>query len=135
MHGFVPLTASPQHRRQDPARRIHLFADACGLSQAQPQQPVPMLPRRASAMHAFPAGQAATGTPPRTRLWQQGHRDAWRAGTEYITQTAAQWQQALLGQRAQSNVGRTPLGPGRPCLPFWRSPQPSQPTNITLLPW
>jgi Phosphotransferase enzyme family len=96
MHGFVPLSANPQHRRADAAGRMRLFADAYGLSEAQRQQLVPMLARRTNAMHAFLAGQAASGTQPWARLWQQGHGDAWRADTEYITQREDQWQQALL---------------------------------------
>jgi len=76
---------------------MRLFADAYGLTQAQRQQLVPMLARRAGTMHAFLAQQAASGTQPWTRLWQEGHGDAWRADTEYIAQRDDKWQQALLG--------------------------------------
>jgi len=97
MHGFVPLSANPRHQHGSPVHRMRLFADAYGLTQAQRQQLVPMLARRAGTMHAFLAQQAASGTQPWTRLWQEGHGDAWRADTEYIAQRDDKWQQALLG--------------------------------------
>ena len=62
---------------------MRLFADAYRLDQAQRQALLPMLARRTTAMHDFLAGQAAAGTQPRTRLWQDGHGRAWRAGTDY----------------------------------------------------
>lgn len=96
MHGFIPLSANPQHQRHDAAHRMRLFADVYGLSQPQRQQLVPMLARRTNAMHTFLARQAASGTQPWARLWQQGHGDAWRADTEYVAQRENTWQQALL---------------------------------------
>jgi hypothetical protein len=47
-------------------------------------------------MHAFLAQQAARGTQPWTRLWHDGHGDAWHADAGYITQRERQWHQALL---------------------------------------
>jgi hypothetical protein len=48
-------------------------------------------------MHTFLARQAAQGTHPWARLWQQGHGDAWQADTSYITQREDHWRQSLLG--------------------------------------
>jgi hypothetical protein len=45
----------------------------------------------------FLAQEAAQGTPPWARLWQEGHGDAWHADTRYIAQREHQWHQALLG--------------------------------------
>jgi hypothetical protein len=96
LHGFVPLSANPRYQRSNPAHRIRLFADAYGLDQAQRQELLPMLARRAKAMHDFLAGQAATGTQPWTRLWHAGHGRAWRADTDYIAEREDTWRQALL---------------------------------------
>jgi hypothetical protein len=52
---------------------MRLFAYAYGLDQAQRQQVVPMLARRAKAMRDFLAGQAAAATQPLAQLWQAGH--------------------------------------------------------------
>jgi hypothetical protein len=47
-------------------------------------------------MHDFLAGQAAQGNQSWTRLWQEGHRDAWQADTNYITQRTDHWRHVLL---------------------------------------
>jgi hypothetical protein len=96
LHGFVPLSANPRYQRGSPAHRMRLFADAYGLDQAQRQELLPMLARRAKAMHDFLAGQVATGTQPWTRLWHAGHGRAWRADTDYIAKREDTWRQALL---------------------------------------
>jgi len=97
MHGFAPLSADPAFQRDDAGRRLRLIADAYGLTEAQRVDIVPLLARRTRAMHAFLAREAARGTQPWARLWQQGHGDAWDADTSYIAQREARWQQALLG--------------------------------------
>jgi Ser/Thr protein kinase RdoA (MazF antagonist) len=97
LHGFVPLSANHGYQRGNPVHRMGLFADVYGLDQVQREQLLPMLPRRTRAMHAFLAQQAANGTQPWARLWQQGHGDAWRADTEYIARQLDKWRQALLG--------------------------------------
>ena len=97
MHGFVPLSADPAVQRADAGRRLRLIADAYGLTERQRREIIPLLARRTQAMHDFLAEQAAQGTQPWTRLWQEGHGAAWHADTEYITQRAHQWHQALLG--------------------------------------
>lgn len=48
-------------------------------------------------MHAFLAREAARGTQPWARLWQQGHGGTWAADASYIAQRGARWHQALLG--------------------------------------
>jgi hypothetical protein len=48
-------------------------------------------------MYDFLADQAAGGTQPWARLWQEGHGQGWRADTEYIERRAAEWRHALLG--------------------------------------
>jgi len=96
LHGFVPLSANPRYQRNDSARRMRLLADTYGLDQAQRQELLPMLARRTKAMYDFLAGQAAVGTQPWTRLWQQGHGLTWQADTDYIAERAATWHQALL---------------------------------------
>jgi hypothetical protein len=96
LHGFVPLSANPQYQRGNPAHRMRLFADAYGLDQAQRQELIPMLTRRARAMYDFLAAQAATGTQPWTRLWQAGHGRAWEADTNYIARLEDTWHRALL---------------------------------------
>jgi hypothetical protein len=97
MHGFAPLSADPAVRRADVSRRLRLIADAYGLTEPQRLDIIPLLARRTRAMHDFLARQAAQGTQPWARLWREGHGDAWRADTRYITERAAQWHQALLG--------------------------------------
>jgi aminoglycoside phosphotransferase (APT) family kinase protein len=97
MHGFAPLSADPALKRDDAGRRLRLIADAYGLTEAQRLDIVPLLARRTRAMHAFLAREAARGTQPWARLWQEGHGDAWDADTSYIAQREARWHQALLG--------------------------------------
>lgn len=97
LHGFVPLSANPRYQRGNPAHRMRLFAAVYGLDQAQRQELLPMLARRAQGMHDFLAGQAAAGTQPWARLWQAGHGRAWRADANYIAGREDTWQHALLG--------------------------------------
>jgi len=97
MHGFVPLSANPAFQREDAGRRLRLIADGYGLTEGQRLGIIPLLARRTQAMHAFLAGQAARGTQPWARLWQEGHGGAWQADADYITQRESQWHQALLG--------------------------------------
>jgi aminoglycoside phosphotransferase (APT) family kinase protein len=97
LHGFVPLSADPGYQRVDADRRLRLVADEYGLTQEQRQLLVPMLTRRARAMHDFLARQAAGGTEPWARLWQQGHGAAWQADADYIERQAEAWRRALLG--------------------------------------
>jgi hypothetical protein len=96
-HGFAPLSANPVFQRDDAGRRLRLIADAYGLTEQQRLDIIPLLGRRTQAMHTFLARQAAQGTQPWARLWQQGHGDAWQADTSYITQREEHWRQALLG--------------------------------------
>jgi len=97
MHGFAPLTADPARRRDDAGRRLRLMADAYGLTERQRLDVIPLLARRAAAMHAFLASQAALGAQPWARLWREGHGDAWRADTAYITRRESRWRRALVG--------------------------------------
>jgi phosphotransferase family enzyme len=96
IHGFVPLTADTAYQRKDASHRLRLIADGYGLTEEQRQQIIPMLARRTRAMHTFLADQAASGSQPWARLWQEGHGEAWRADTDYITQHQRQWHDALL---------------------------------------
>lgn len=97
IHGLAPPSANPAFQRDDAGCRLRLIADAYGLTEKQRQDIVPLLARRTQAMHAFLAQQAARGTQPWARLWQEGHGGAWQADTSYITQREHQWNQALLG--------------------------------------
>jgi hypothetical protein len=97
IHGFVPLTANPMHQRDDAAHRLRLIADTYELGEQQRRDILPLLARRTHSMYAFLAEQAAQGAQPWSRLWQEGHGDAWRADTDYIRQREHQWHQALLG--------------------------------------
>jgi Phosphotransferase enzyme family len=97
IHGFIPLTADPAFQREDAGRRLRLFADAYGLTQAQRQQIVPLLARRTRAMHTFLAEQAAREVQPWARLWREGHGDAWLGDTEYIAGREKLWHRMLLG--------------------------------------
>ncbi len=96
-HGFAPLSAGPAFRCGDAARRLRLIADAYGLTESQRLEIVPLLAARARAMHDFLARQAAQGTQPWARLWDEGHGDAWRADAGYIARREDQWTRALLG--------------------------------------
>ena len=96
LHGFVPLSANPRFQRGKPARRMRLFADAYGLGQDQRQELVPMLTRRAQAMHDFLAAKSAAGTQPWTRLWDAGHGRTWQADANYIAEREDAWHHALL---------------------------------------
>jgi Ser/Thr protein kinase RdoA (MazF antagonist) len=97
MHGFAPLSANPSFQREDASRRLCVIADGYGLNQQQRLDIIPLLARRTRAMHDFLARQAARGTQPWARLWQEGHGNAWRADAAYITRHQGQWHQALLG--------------------------------------
>jgi hypothetical protein len=97
VHGFVPLSADPAYQRDDAGRRLRLIADAYGLTERQRLDIIPLLARRAAAMHAFLAREAARGTQPWTRLWQEGHGDVWQADAVYTARRARQWHRALLG--------------------------------------
>jgi hypothetical protein len=97
MHGFVPLTANPTYQRDNAAHRLRLIADTYDLTERQRHDILPLLARRTHSMHSFLAEQAAQGTQPWTRLWQEGHGDAWQADTNYINQHERRWHQALLG--------------------------------------
>jgi hypothetical protein len=97
MHGFAPLSADPAVQRDDAGRRLRLIADAYGLTERQRLDIIPLLARRTRAMRAFLAREAARGTQPWARLWQEGHGDAWDADTSYIARREDQWHQALLG--------------------------------------
>ncbi|MGH3212175.1 MAG: phosphotransferase [Trebonia sp.] len=97
MHGFAPLSADPAIQRDDAGRRLRIIADAYGLTEQQRLGIIPLLARRTRAMHAFLAREAARGTQPWARLWQEGHGDTWDADTRYIAQREARWHQALLG--------------------------------------
>jgi hypothetical protein len=97
LHGFVPLSADPGYQHDDAGRRMRLVADEYGLTQEQRQLLVPMLARRARAMHDFLARQAASGAKPWARRWEQGHGAAWQADTDYIERRAETWRRALLG--------------------------------------
>jgi len=97
MHGFAPLSADPAHQRADAGRRLRVIADAYGLSERQRLDVVPLLARRAQAMHDFLAEQAARGTQPWARLFREGHGDVWQADAGYITKREDEWRHALLG--------------------------------------
>ena len=97
MHGFAPLSASPAYQRDDAGRRLRIIADAYGLSGQQRLDIIPLLTRRTQAMYGFLAQQAARGSQPWARLWDEGHGDVWQADARYIRQREDQWHQALLG--------------------------------------
>lgn len=96
IHGFAPLTASATYQARDPGYRLRVMADAYGLTEAQRREIVPMLARRTRSMHTFLAQQAARGNQPWTRLWREGHGDAWWADAEYTAEREDQWRRALL---------------------------------------
>ncbi len=98
IHGFIPLTANLTYqRRHDASQRLRLFADAYDLTERQRVDIIPLLARRTRSMHTFLAEQAAQGAQPWTRLWHEGHGDAWRADADYVAEREHQWHQALLG--------------------------------------
>ncbi len=93
----MPLTADPAYHREDAGRRLRLIADTYELTERQRINILALLARRTRAMYTFLAEQAAQNVQPWTRLWQEGHGDAWHADAEYITQHGQQWHHALLG--------------------------------------
>ncbi|MFF2077198.1 phosphotransferase enzyme family protein [Kitasatospora sp. NPDC058162] len=99
LHGFVPLMAHPDWRRDDAdaGERLRVFADAYGLDEAERRRLVPLLGRRTRSMHDFLRDQAGRGVQPWARLWAEGHGDAWRGDAEYIEEREAHWERALLG--------------------------------------
>jgi len=97
MHGFVPLTADRTYQRDDAGHRLRLIADTYDLTERQRRDILPLLARRAGSMYAFLAEQAAQRVQPWSRLWQEGHGDAWQADSDYINQHEHQWHRALLG--------------------------------------
>jgi hypothetical protein len=97
VHGFVPLSANPRWQRRDAATRVRVFADAYGLDESQRRELVPMLARRARAVHDFLARQSRAGVQPWAGMWATGHGDAWQADADYIQAREAAWAAALLG--------------------------------------
>ena len=95
IHGFIPLSANPRWQRQDAGTRVRIFADAYGLDDFQRRKLVPLLSRRTRAMYGFLARQAGAGVQPWTRMWENGHGDAWRADADYIQAHEAVWAAAL----------------------------------------
>jgi hypothetical protein len=85
------------HLHEAGFRGAPLMADAYGLTERERLDIIPLLARRTRAMHAFLAREAARGTQPWARLWQEGHGDTWDADTRYIARREGQWHQALLG--------------------------------------
>ncbi|WP_062216945.1 phosphotransferase enzyme family protein [Streptomyces sp. NBRC 109706] len=97
-HGFLPLSADPALRRidQDAARRLRLFADSYGLTEAERQALVPLLGVRARSMHDFLCDRSAVGAQPWTDLWRDGHGTVWRADADYADARQDLWRTALL---------------------------------------
>lgn len=81
LHGFVPLSASPDQQREDAPARVREFADAYGLDERGRRELVPLLARRTRSMHDFLRDQT---TEPWTRLWAEGHGAVWAADADYI---------------------------------------------------
>ncbi|MGW3098395.1 phosphotransferase enzyme family protein [Streptomyces sp. NPDC001102] len=96
VRGFVPLSAHPHWQTPDAAARLRLFADAYGLDEAERRRLVPLLGRRTRAMHDFLREQHALGNQPWSRLWAEGHGDAWRGDAEYVEAREERWLRALL---------------------------------------
>ncbi|GAA2404666.1 phosphotransferase [Streptomyces glaucosporus] len=96
-HAFVPLSAHPAWQRADAGRRLRVLADAYGLDEDERRRLVPLLGRRARAMHDFLRDQAALGNQPWTRLWREGHGEVWRRDAEYTERREHLWLRALLG--------------------------------------
>lgn len=95
-HGFVPLSADRRWHHLDAALRLRILVDAYGLDQEQRRKLVPMLERRARAMHDLLAFEAARGAQPWLRLWQDGHGDTWGSDAKFIAERVHMWESALL---------------------------------------
>lgn len=63
---------------------MRIIVDAYGLYQTQRHHLLFLLAPRTRSMVDFLAAQAAAGTQPWTRLWQDSRGRAWRADTTYI---------------------------------------------------
>lgn len=96
LKGFVPLSADPARQRADAGGRVRLMVDAYGLDEGERLSLVPMLGRRARAMHDFLKAEAARGRQPWSRLWVEGHGDVWRADADYAEEHREHWTRALL---------------------------------------
>jgi hypothetical protein len=56
------------------------------------------MPERSTTARTGRLARLASAThQPWTRLWQEGHGDAWQADAEYISAREHRWRQALLG--------------------------------------
>jgi hypothetical protein len=97
LHGFVPPSADPRWQRADAGHRMRVLVDAYGLDEAGRRGLVALLAPRTRSMYDFLAEQAADGRQPWTRLWDDGHGQAWQADTEYIERRTDEWLRALLG--------------------------------------
>lgn len=91
---FAPLAAHVAPAVS--ARRLRLLVDAYDLGEPRRQALVRLLGPRARSMRDFLAAQAAAGTRPWTRLWQDGHGAAWQSKAEHIERHAEVWTRALL---------------------------------------
>jgi hypothetical protein len=95
-HGFVPLSADPGWRRPEPGRRLRVLVDAYGLDEADRVGLLARLGPRTRSMATFLRAQAALGAQPWTRLYEEGHADAWSADADHVEAHAADWRHALL---------------------------------------
>ena len=91
VHGFVPLSADPDHLRSDAGPRLRTFVDAYGLEEQQRRRLVPMLSRRTRSMYDFLLAQWRAGSEPWRTLWREGHGTAWNNDADWIGQRDEHW--------------------------------------------
>lgn len=79
------------------ARRLRLLADTYDLDESQRRRLLSLLGPRTRAMYDFLAAQSAVGAQPWTRLWHEGHGEAWLTMAEHVERHADEWARGLLG--------------------------------------
>lgn len=78
------------------AARLRLLVDAYGLDERQRRALLRLLAPRTRSMHDFLAAQAEAGNEPWTRLWNEGHGEAWQDQADHIERHHETWERALL---------------------------------------
>jgi hypothetical protein len=92
-NGFVPL--APRIPPDLAARRLVALADGYGLDEQGRRGLVALLHSRIMSMYDLLRDGHRSGVQPWSRLWAEGHGDAWQANGEYVRQNIAALRTAL----------------------------------------
>ncbi|WP_326944271.1 aminoglycoside phosphotransferase family protein [Amycolatopsis sp. NBC_01307] len=86
----------PESVTSTQAARLRLLVDAYGLDERQRRELLRLLAPRTRSMHDFLAAQALVGNEPWTKLWNEGHGEAWQDQADHLERHHESWERALL---------------------------------------